>query len=79
MKKLFLLLLLLNSCGDPYIIVRETESRIALKQTDEEIIDSLIEAQIMENPDFFTDEELLQYFLLADPTFHDPEVTSIGD
>ena len=77
----FLLFLFLCSCGKEIdLIAMEEEARIATEITeDEKLIDSLFEAAIMENPDFFTDEEILQYFLLHDPTFVDPPVTSIGN
>lgn len=69
MKKL-LLFLLLTGCG----------KEVNLTVTEEEdIVDVLFEDAINADPSFFTDEEILQHFLLHDPTFVDPPVTSIGD
>lgn len=69
MKKL-LLFLLLTGCG----------KEVNLTVTEEEdIVDVLFEDAINADPSFFTDEEILQHFLLHDPTFHDPSVTSIGN
>ena len=69
MKKL-LLFLLLTGCGK--------EVNLAVTE-EEDIIDVLFEDAINADPSFFTDEEILQHFLLHDPTFVDPSVTSIGD
>jgi len=69
MKKL-LLFFLLAGCG----------KEVNLTITEEEdIVDILFEDSINADPSFFTDEEILQYFLLHDPTFVDPPVTSVGD
>ena len=69
MKKL-LLFLLLTGCG----------KEVNLTVTEEEdIVDVLFEDAINADPSFFTDEEILQHFILHDPTFVDPPVTSIGN
>ena len=71
MKKInFLLFLFLCSCG----------KEVNLTVTEEEdIVDVLFEDAINADPSFFTDEEILQHFLLHDPTFVDPPVTSVGN
>ena len=71
MKRLnFLLFLFLCSCGK--------EVNVAVTE-EEDIVDVLFEDAINADPSFFTDEEILQHFLLHDPTFVDPPVTSIGN
>jgi len=72
MKKLLLFLLLIGCSKE--------EPKVALQLTKEEdIVDVLFEDAINKDPSFFTDEEILQHFLLHDPTFVDPPVTSVGD